>query len=190
MKQWVFLFALFCFNACVTLPQIAGGQRVAQPGVSFIPPAGKPWSVLMQSTYQIALGARGSSENETFVTNVSIYQLPSTLSPQQFLAHVRAGRAAEPQTGRFEVISNEEQLYADRPETCVKHRASSKDYGAGRGADFTVIDYLGMNCIHPKAPRVGILVELSRKSPPSVAGPSFEALGMSLLRSVEFTQFK
>jgi hypothetical protein len=163
-------------------------QRVEQPGVSFTPPAGKTWSLLMRSTYQVALGAQGSS-NETYVTSVNVYQLPAGLSPEQFLAHVKAGRAAEPQTGRFEILSNNEQPYTDRPEVCVKHRTTSKDYGARRGGDFTVVDYLGMNCIHPTSPRVGVFIELSRKAP-TAADASFDADGMSLLRSVAFAQFK
>ena len=189
--RWASCCALsLCFSACATLPQITGGQRIDQPGISFIPPVGKSWSIIVLSTYQMSLGARGSSENETFVTSVSTYQLPSSLSPQQFLSFVKAGRSAEPQTGRFETVRNEEQLYTERAETCVKHRAMSKDYGAKRGGDFTMIEYFGMNCIHPKYPKVGIFVELSRKSPPDVADPSFENLGVSLLRSVEFTEYR
>ena len=180
-------------NACSTLspigqPGTTAGQRVDQPGVSFTPPDGKTWSVLMRSTYQVVLGAQGSG-NETYVTSVNVYQLPGGLSPEQFLAHVKTGRAAEPQTGRFELISNNEQPYTDRPEVCVKHRAISKDYGARRGGDFTLVDYLGMNCIHPSSPQVGVFVELSRKAA-TPADASFDADGIRLLRSVAFAQFK
>lgn len=143
----------------------------------------------MFSTYEVLLGAQGSSANETYVTAEITYPLPSLLSPEQFLAHVKAERAAEPQTGRFETVNNTEEIYTDRSEVCVKHRATSKDYGARRGGDFTIVDYLGMNCIHPASPRVGVFVELSRKAP-TAADASFDAEGVRLLESVTFGKFK
>jgi hypothetical protein len=165
------------------------GQRIDQPGVSFTPSPERTWLYLVRSTYQALLRAEGSSTNETYVTAVNIYQLPSVLSPEQFLAHVKAERAAEPQTGRFETVSNNEQIYTQRPEVCVKHRTTSKDYGAKRGGDFSVVDYLGMNCIHPNSERVGVFVEFSRKAPAG-ADESFDDEGIRLMRSVTFSAFK
>jgi len=191
-RRALLFLAIVWLNACSTLPPSGQpgtvGQRVDQPGVSFTPPDGKAWSVLMRSTYQVVLGAQGSS-NETYVTSVNVYQLPGGLSPEQFLAHVKTGRAAEPQTGRFELISNNEQPYTDRPEVCVKHRSTSKDHGARRGGDFTLVDYLGMNCIHPSSPQVGVFVELSRKAA-TPADARFDDDGIRLLRSVAFAQFR
>ena len=135
-------------------------------------------------------GARGPSKDETFVTHANVYQLPSGLSREQFLEHVRKGRADEPRTGRFEVVGNDEHLSERRQEVCVEHRAASRDHGATRGYSFTIVDYLGMNCIHPPDSSIGVLVELSRKAPPSLPDPAFDATGAELLHSVEFVKFK
>jgi hypothetical protein len=167
----------------------AAGDRVDQPGVSLSPPSGRIWYFLGRSTEQATLAARGSSNDETYVTAVSTYHLPSELSPEEFLAWVKAQRAAEPQTVRYELIRNDEQLYAERPEVCVKYRTTSKDYGAKRGGEFPLFDTLGMHCIHPTSQRVGVLVEFSRKAP-TAADPSFDADGSRLLRSVAFTPFQ
>jgi len=171
-------------------PQIAGAGRVTQPGISFVVPANKSWSVLVQSTYQIALGAKGDNPNETLIVNVSTFQIPAFSSPQDFLAYVKSSRAAEPQTGRFEVVRNDEPLHTERSETCVKHEAESKDFGAKRGGDYSVIQYVGMNCIHPRNPTVGTFVELSRKAPPGIDYPQFKSMGSQLLRSVEFSAYR
>ena len=92
---------------CSSGLQLAGpqpvGARVDQPGVSFTLPPGTSWSVMVRSTYQVTLGARGPAKDETFVTHANVYQLPSGLSREQFLEHVKKGRADEPRTGRFEV---------------------------------------------------------------------------------------
>ena len=177
-------------SACAAaLPRIVGGERVTQPGVSFVVPANKPWFMLLRSTYQIMLGAKGDNQKETLIVGVSTYNIPAFSSPQDFLAHVKSGRAAEPQTGRFEVVRNEEQLYTERSETCVKHETESKDFRAKRGGDYSIIRYIGMNCIHPKQPTVGILVELSREAPPGIEYPQFKPMGSQLLKSVEFSAY-
>ena len=168
----------------------AVGVRVDQPGVSFTLPTGRSWYVMVRSTYQVTLGGRGLSKDETFITNVAINQLPAGLSREQFLEYVKKGRAAEPQTGRFETVNNDEHFSDQRQEVCVEHRATSKDYGVTRGQSFAIIEYRGMNCIHPDDASIGVLVELSRKAPPSVADPAFDAAGAELLRSVEFKRFK
>lgn len=190
MRILLSLLSLFLLSACVSLPQYPGGQRVAVPGVSFVPPAGKQWSMMVGSTYQNVLAAKGMNSNETFIVATQIVQISSVGSKEEFLKRVKEQRAAEPQTGRFETIKNREFLDEERAETCVRHIAASKDYGAKRGADFTIYEAYGMNCIHPSNPGVGVFVELSRKAPPDVASEEFESLGNGLLRSVEFTPFR
>jgi hypothetical protein len=194
MNLRVVLLAI-ALTGCSSTSQIVGlqaavGGRVDQPGVSFTPPLGKSWSVMVRSTYQVTLGARGPSKDETFITSVYVYQLPSGLSPEQFLEYVKKGRTAEPQTGRFEVVRNDEHFSDMRREVCVEHRTTSKDYGVTRGQSFATIDYVGMNCIHPADRGVGVLVELSRKAPPSLIDAALDAMGAELLRSVTFVTFK
>ena len=193
MRSIVIAIIALSFSACVVVPQhpqIGGGQKVTQAGYSFVAPANKSWAVLVGSTYQVTLITKGDSPNETFVASASTYQIPTFSTPQDFLAYVKAGRTAEPETGRFETLKNDEQLYAARSEICVKHEMVSKDFGAKRGGDYTVIEYYGMNCIHPKNPTVGIFVELSRKAPPGIGYPQFKTMGSQLLESVEFSAYR
>jgi hypothetical protein len=55
----------------------------------------------------------------------------------------------------------------------------SKNFGAKRGNDYTVIEYFGMNCI-----------QLSRKAPPGIEYPRFKTMGSQLLKSVEFRAYR
>jgi hypothetical protein len=205
MKRGAILVAVVWLNACSALLRpgaelhgvmtgtaptaTVAGERVDQPGVSFSPPSGRSWYFLGRSTELATLAARGSSNDETYVAAVRRYQLPSELSPEAFLTWVKAQRAAEPQAVRYELIHNDEQLYAERPEVCVKYRSTSKDYGAKRGGEFPFFDTLGMHCIHPTSKRVGVFVEFSRKAP-TPADDSFNAEGLRLLQSVAFMPFK
>jgi hypothetical protein len=190
MRSLLSLLSLFLLSACVSLPQYPGGQRISVPGVSFVPPAGKQWSMMMRSTYQTVLASTGKDQNETFIVATQIFQISNVGSKEDFLKRVKEQRAAEPQTGRFETTKNREFLDNERTETCVRHIAASKDYGAKRGADFTIYETYGMNCIHPNNPEIGVFVELSKKAPQDMTSEDFEILGKDLLRSVEFTKFR
>jgi len=190
MRILLVLFLMSQLTACAIYPQHPGGQRIYQPGVSFIPPAGNQWSELMHSTYQITLITKGKSTDETIVVAAQIFQLPPFNSKEEFLKFVQKGRASEPQTGRFEAIRNHEMLDEQRKETCAKHQAASKDFGAKRGGEFTIYETSGMNCIHPKNTNVGVFIELSRKAPPGTTNDEFESLAGSLLKSTQFSDFR
>ncbi len=186
---------LILLSACAVTPSyqhFEGGQRVDQPGVSYDLPKGKSWSAIMRTTYQTVFGANEMPKNETLIVANSVYKIPSpTPTNQEFLEIIKEGRASEPETGRFEIINNNEQIYKDRSETCVIHQSASKDFGAEakRGGEYSILETYGMNCIHPDKPSVGIFVELSRKAPPGTTFSEFETMGSALLQSVTFGEF-
>jgi len=184
------LFSLILLSACVSIPRHPGGQRLDMAGVSFVPPAGKEWSMIKNTTYHIILTANGKNSNENFTVAAQVTEIPQFASKEEFLKTVQEQKAAELQTGKFELINNKEFLDDNRPETCVKHMIAYRDYGKKSGEDFTIYETYGMNCIHPNNPKLGILVELSRKAPPEILGPDFENLGENLLRSVQFTNIR
>jgi hypothetical protein len=192
--QRIFIAVIALITAgCASQPRyplFESGQRVSQPGISFIAPSGSTWSVFLHTNYQFVLARNGKTPNESYIVNVSVMQLPALSSNAAFLEHVKKGRTAEPQTGRFEVIRNSEELGTQRKETCVMHRSISKDFGAKRGGDYTIYETYGMNCIHPSKPQIGMFIELSRKAPPDSPDPGFEQLGVELLASVRFNDFR
>ncbi|KON48667.1 hypothetical protein AL013_01470 [Mariprofundus ferrooxydans] len=154
-------------------------------------PAGYQWGTIMRSTYQSAFGAIGTPKNDTMIVSSSVYNIQPPASKDAFLKAVHEGRSNEPKTGRFEVIRNSEQLYKERAETCVIYKSASKDFGAEakRGGQYSVLEVIGMHCISPQKPNIGIQVELSRKAPPGTTYPDFEADGLALLQSVKFGAF-
>jgi len=189
MRKAILLFSLLLLSSCVSLPQYPGGQRINLAGYSFVPPADKQWSMLMMSTYQTVLAAKGNNPKETFVIAAQIIQISTFTDKDEFLKYVQKGRAAEPQTGRFELIRNSEILDSGRMETCVKHIAVSKDYGAKRGGLYTIFETYGMNCIHPNNPKIDVFIELSRKAPMESQSDELDKIGQELLDSVKFSEF-
>jgi len=130
-------------------------------------------------------------KNDTVIVSSSVYNINPPASKEDFLKAIHEGRSSEPDTGRFEEIRNTEQLYTDRPETCVIYRSASKDFGveAKRGGKYSVFEMIGMHCIHPNKPNVGIQLEFSRKAPPNTTFPNFENVGLAILKSVKFSEF-
>jgi hypothetical protein len=189
------LFALGVLLAsCAVSPSYQyhqGGERVDQPGLSFVLPSGHKWAAIIRSTYQSAFGALGTPRNDTLIVSTSVYNIKPLASKDDFLKMVHEGRASEPTTGRFEIIRNTEQLYEARSETCVLYKYASKDFGAEakRGGQYPVLETEGMHCVHPSRPTVGIQVEFSRKAPPETTYPDFEETGLALLQSVKFGEF-
>jgi hypothetical protein len=194
MRHTLIIVVGALLTSCATSPSyqyLKGGEKVEQPGVSFVLPAGHNWAAIMRSTYQSAFGALGMPKNDTVIVSSTVYNVQPSASNEEFLQLVREGRASEPKTGRFEDIRNTEQLYGERPEMCVIYRSSSKDFGAEakRGGKYSVLEMIGMHCIHPDKPNVGIQIEYSRKAPPETTYPNFEPDGLALLQSVKFGEF-
>jgi len=197
MRPTIYLALLFVLTACVIAPRpnygkFSGGQQLELPGVSYTVPQGSPWSAIMRTTYETVIGRYGSNKNETFVVAVSFYNLPKpSPSKDEFLKTIKDSRGNEPKTGRYEIIRNDVAIYDARPETCVIHKSASKDFGAKakRGGEYSIYETYGMNCVHPLKPNVGMLIELSRKAPPDMKFPNFDAMGSALLESVKFGEF-
>ena len=190
------LLITFCvlLVSCAVAPSyqnMQGGERVNQPGVSFVLPAGHKWVAIIRTTYQSAFGALGMPKNDTVIVSSSVYSIKPPASKEDFLNEVHRGRSNEPDTGRFEMIRNSEKLYEDRPETCVIYRSASKDFGveAKRGGQYSVLETIGMHCVYPNKPNVGIQVEFSRKAPPETTYPKFDDVGLTVLQSVKFGEF-
>lgn len=192
--RFAWLIVIFLISSCAAAPSyifVRGGETVYQPGVSFVLPETKSWIALTRSTYEAVFGARQMPKNDTLIVGVRVYNAPPSTSMEEFLEVVKKGRIAEPQTGRFERIRNNEALYNTRPETCVVHQSASKDFGAEakRGGEYSILETFGMNCIHPIKPQVGVLIELSRKALPETELPELEAMAQALLKSVKFGEF-
>jgi hypothetical protein len=190
------LLITFCVLSvsCAAAPSyqyVQGGERVNQPGVSFVLPAEHKWAAIMRTTYQSAFGALGMPKYDTVIVSSNVYNIKPPASKEEFLNAVHNGRSSEPNTGRFEVFRNTEQLYEDRPETCVIYKSASKDFGveAKRGGQYSVLETIGMHCVYPNKPNIGIQVEFSRKAPPETTYPEFNDVGLAILRSVKFAEF-
>lgn len=220
MHRALVFTSLVLLTSCAASPsfqyqgQYQGGERVDQPGVSFVLPAGKKWASMERSASHSVFEALGMPKNDTVIVSQSGqsllmlsnpqvmvspgvyyipgYNFPPPASKEDFLKAVSKWRASSvPSTGRFEVIRNSELLLESRPETCVIYKSEEKVLGvkAKRGSQYSVLDKIGMHCVHPNESGAVIQVEFSRKAPPDTTYPNFEATGLAVLQSVKFDEF-
>ena len=193
MYRIVVIFLSIFITSCATVaPVVNPNDSISIYGVSSLPPQNGDWSVLTVSGYQMSLTKNGSIKNESLAVNVSIYQLPVFPTDEGFLKHVIQGRAAEPDIGRFEVLTNSESIATLNGANCVVYHSISKDKRAQiQGGDTAVmlLENRGYNCKHPENVTVGVIIEYSLRHFPESEYLSFEKNANEFASNIKFTDF-
>jgi hypothetical protein len=141
-----------------------------------MPPQEPNWQMMLMNTYQLTLGKRGGKPNETYIANVQLYQLPPLASEHEFKKVVSQGRLSEPDTGRFRLIKNDEELASTKGTWCVRYHTVSEDKAAKTptGPITMLRDEYGYHCQHPSRKNVGVFFSYSLRHNP---GDGDEELG-------------
>ncbi len=188
----IYLFCLLSAS-CVSVPNfdtVRGNnkQRIAIAGASFIPSGDMVWIIEKHHTYQATLFNR--YQDETLAIALETFNLSNETDKENFLSFIKEQDKQSPKTGRFERLNQSFEPYNHQNAQCVKHIASSKDYGAKRDGEYTIFEVYGMYCIHPHNNDIGIFIQLSRKAPFSQKTELLNTWGQDLLDSVVFKPYK
>ena len=170
-------------------PQFSGGEKISVPGLAFNLPSGESWSLINKKGYPIIFAREGEYRDESYIIGITRFELPSKdsqISKDDFVSLIKERRSVEEEPGRYEIISNNEELDSRRNETCLVHHSVSKDKGVIRAESYTIFETVGMNCIDPVEQGSGVFFELSRKAPADVKNDAFEKQASYFLKSVEF----
>ena len=192
MRAWVALsIGLLIFViSCQAQTQMTGRDgRIAISGVSVLPPQERNWQTILASTYQLALQKRNA--NATYVAVVQVYKLPTVASAEEFKNTISQGRAAEPDTGRFKTLKNEEELSLEREGWCVKYHTIVEDRGSKTpsGTLVMVREERGYHCQHSADKNVGVWFAYSLRQMPGQRDPDLEQKARAFLEQVQFTAF-
>ena len=176
--------------ACQAQPQMLDRHgRIALSGVSVLPPQERDWQTILATTYQVALQKRKS--NSTYVAVVQLYKLPTFASVEEFKTKISEGRLAEPDTGRFRMLKNEEELSFEREAWCVRYHSIVEDRGSKTPAGTLVMvrEELGYHCQHAIDRNVGVWFAYSFRHIPGEQDPEFHKKARRFLEQVQFTAF-
>jgi hypothetical protein len=160
-------------------------------GVSVLPPQEQGWIIPQMSLYELALIKRGSKPDATYAAQVKLFQLPKIESEELYLQYVSQGRAAEPETGRFKIIQNKEEIVTGRETYCVKYQSVSEDKAAKTrsGAKAMIMETIGYNCQHSKNKSIGVDFGYSYRHYAGDEDADLEKKANAFLEQVRFTDF-
>ena len=167
-------------------------KRLKILGVSILPPQEQGWHILYLSAYQLTIKKEIPDRDETYVVQVSLYKLSDIESEQEFLNIVSKGRANEPETGRFKVLQNREEMFHGREGYCMRFHTFSEDRSALLKSYKKVkmtLEMFGYHCQHPKNKNVGVIFEYSHRYYSGERNPNFEKQAENFLSQIKFIDF-
>ena len=191
LKIIILVSSLFLASCATVAPVVNSKSPINIYGVTTLPPQNGDWVVMAASGYQSSLASKGSNKNESFVVNVSIFQLPELDSDKKFLEYIVNSRASTPNTGRFENQENSENLSSLNGAICVKYHSISKDTNAKiqDGKASMLLESIGYNCQHPQKNTVGVNIEYSSRYFASNEDPSLINDSDAFFNNIKFTEF-
>ncbi|HTP66766.1 MAG TPA: hypothetical protein VMJ66_15345 [Geobacteraceae bacterium] len=195
MKKCLVVFFFLLLSSCVyqRYPGIADPSiRINNvSGVSVLPPQEQGWLIPQMSLYQLTFIKQGVKQDSTYVAQVVLFKLASFESEQSFLQYVSQGRAAGPDTGRFETLKNKEEIFRGREVICVKYGSVSVDKASKtQSAVRTMImETTGYCCQHPKNKNIGVDFGYSYRHYPGDEDADFEKKAHEFLEQIRFTDF-
>jgi hypothetical protein len=191
LKIIILVSSLFLASCATVAPVVNSKSPINIYGVTTLPPQNGDWVVMAASGYQSSLASKGSNKNESFVVNVSIFQLPELDSDKKFLEYIVNSRASTPNTGRFENQENTENLSSLNGAICVKYHSISKDTNAKTqdGKASMLLESIGYNCQHPKKNTVGVNIEYSSRYFANNEDSSLKNDSAAFFNNIKFTEF-
>jgi hypothetical protein len=175
-----------------------GFQRIYDPsaridisGVSVAPPQDPGWQILQRSTLQLVLGKQGPQPDATYMVLVVLYRLPDLNSETEFLKFISEQRLSAPETGRFRIVKNVEEISRGRGAYCVSYHTISEDYAArtSSGVRSMLSEMMGYHCQHPKNKNVGVNFQYSHRHYPGNEDSFLEKKATEVLEEVRFIAF-
>mgnify|MGYP000721657825 CR=1 FL=1 len=167
-------------------------KPISMSGVSVLPPQDGGWYMMHLSTYQLVLSKKAKVLDESLAVNVSLFQIPTFESDEEFLAKIKKDRASEPATGRFKILENSEAIIKIKDTTCVEYHSVSEDANAKKVSSNQkpmLLENFGYNCIHPNNEKIGVNIEYSLRHYASSAYPELSNNSKMFFSNLEFTQF-
>jgi hypothetical protein len=159
--------------------------RLFQSGYSVVPPREKGWAIVDRDSYRLMLARPGPSLGESYVAVASLVLLPSDLDDRElFLEHIRLARSKEYASNGIRILSNEESLFNEKGDYCVRYRSESV---TGSGNPETLVnEAIGFYCRHPAETTIAIKAEYSYRHHVENEDRDLEEKARRFLEAVNF----
>jgi hypothetical protein len=186
--------AAVLLSACATGSQAppelpVPGQRIIQPGYSFLPPAERGWHAGPRDQFRVSIAKRGSHADESYAVQGSVFRLPRFETTAELAQIVKEGMQRDTDPTRFAVTRHDVVPDASRPTECVRSHAVAEDRNPVKRtsrAGPMVLELVSLTCAHPKNKSVGIDVTYSHRYYAGGQDASLPQKADHVLASVEF----
>jgi hypothetical protein len=155
-----------------------------------MPPNEKGWLIAGRNPYQLEIGKRGESTDETLAIQTWLIKLPEFTTSDSFVSLIKEGQVKDTDPQRFKIIKHDVNAYPEKGPNCAKSHIVTEDHRAVKRSGksgYMVLEALTLTCAHPKDQSVGVTVIFSRRYYPDEGNSGFLEQASGVLNSVEFS---
>jgi hypothetical protein len=195
-KIYILIVATFLTSSFGCVAKNAGFEsitdltnRIEVMGLTLLPPQEAGWEYKKISLARTQFGKVGDHKGQSLAGLVVLSKLPNISSKEEFMKVVSEQRARNTGNPRFENLINEEVFSSEKDTPAVRYHTKYKDFGATnlpKGAEYLIVEDIGIMCRHPENRNVGVTIALSQRSLPEDAIENFEALANDFIKNAEF----
>ncbi len=169
-------------------PVVHDKPRVSTLGFRITPPPGKDW---YEKHKNATLHYYKKTLPHTYLltSKASEIKLDTSFSWQKdFIHFAKNKKAIFHNNTRYQNITFDYTMQDSLSEFCLRYRYMYEDHGdPGRGAyKFVQVKDVGLVCMHPDSPEVGIDISYVEKFIPEAGDPSYHNEGETFLSSLRF----
>jgi hypothetical protein len=142
------------------------GQLFAGKLLNVRAPNSAGWRLVKSQESGLAFARSGSSSNESYVAQVSIFALAESNSPEEFVALIRKGAEADAPPDRFKNLESSYEYTNQRGYDCVKVVGVTEDTEARTSLfkrESLKLQVISLYCRHPKEPGAAFMAGLSHR---------------------------
>lgn len=147
------------------------------------------WIIAYRNTGQTAFAKEGSNTDETYGTNVILFELPVLNSREEFINFVKEGRKKATDSKRFNITKDELEYFDGREDYCVSYHSVAEDSEAvkrSRNKDIMILEMVGYLCRHPQNKNIGINFDYSQRYYPGHQDENLTTKAHGTFKSLKF----
>lgn len=161
------VIASFCFQIAFANAEIVVPRQLFSGGLLNVrAPNSEGWEMVSSSGAGMVFAHRGASSSESYVAQVSLFALPETKSPDEFVALIKRGVENDTPAERFKSLESNYEYTEQRGYPCVRFKGVTEDMKARTSffrQESLKLQVYSLYCRHPRRQEVGFSIGFSHR---------------------------
>jgi hypothetical protein len=173
--------------ACPALSwALAGGGELNFDAYSIQVPPERGWRVARTGADYVAYSAT-LTRSHTWMLTAAAFPLAAPVADgRALLAQAQADFLSDSAPERFHIVDSKASLETLRGATCARLFYKAEDRLAGGESPVYIIEVTQVTCVHPRAPRLEIVVSYHARYLPGESAAALAPFGERFIRGVRF----